>query len=89
MQEQAVPCQNSHTGSELVVSLRSQAALRYPLMRPWTTWVRLIRAVASTSWARARTAEVVVPAIRGCASIMDSVFGDRDADGQADATGSQ
>ena len=39
--------------------------------------------------ARARTAEVVVPAIRGCASIMDSVFRDRDADGQADATGSQ
>lgn len=32
---------------------------------------------------------VIVPAIRGGASVMDSVFGDRDADGQADTAGSQ
>ena len=76
MQEQAVPCQNSHTGSELVVSLRSQAALRYWLIRPWTTWVRLIRAVTSTSWPGlvqrrslfprlVRPVLVIVPRVRG------------------------
>ena len=32
---------------------------------------------------------VIVPAIRGGASVMDSVFGDRDTDGQADTAGSQ
>ena len=32
---------------------------------------------------------VIVPAIRGGPSVMDSVFGDRDADGHADTAGSQ
>jgi integrase len=32
---------------------------------------------------------VIVPAIRGGASVMDSVFGDCDVDGQADTAGSQ
>ena len=32
---------------------------------------------------------VIVPAIRGGASVMDSVFGDRDADGRGGKTGSQ
>jgi hypothetical protein len=42
-------CHNSHTDSELVFLAR-QAALRYSLIRPWTTWVRLIRAVTLTAW---------------------------------------
>jgi len=31
---------------------------------------------------------VIVPTIRGGASVMDSVFGDRDVDGQAETAGS-
>jgi hypothetical protein len=59
-----VPCQRSHTGSELVFSVIVWAALRYSLIKPWTTWVRLIRAVTSTD-SRACAAEVFVPALVG------------------------
>jgi hypothetical protein len=41
-----VPCQNSHTGSKLVFCAR-QAALRYSLIKPSATCLRLIRAVTS------------------------------------------
>ena len=37
-------------GSELVFSGARQAALRYSLIRPLTTWVRSTRAVTSTAW---------------------------------------
>jgi hypothetical protein len=42
-----VPRQNSFTSAELVLRA-SQAALRYSLIKPWTTCLRLIRAVTST-----------------------------------------
>ena len=44
-----VPCQNSHTGLSWC-SLCRQAALRYSLIKPWTTCVRLILPVTSTGW---------------------------------------
>ena len=42
-----VPCQNSFTIAELVLRA-PQAALRYSLIKPWTTCLRLIWAVTST-----------------------------------------
>jgi len=44
-----VPCQNSRTGLNWC-SLCRQAALRYSLIKPWTTCVRLILPVTSTGW---------------------------------------
>jgi hypothetical protein len=45
--ESLVPRQNSFISAELVLRA-SQAALRYSLIKPWTTCLRLIRAVTST-----------------------------------------
>ena len=42
-----VPCHNSFTIAELVLRA-PQAALRYSLIKPWTTCLRLIRPVTST-----------------------------------------
>ena len=44
-----VPCQNSHTGSELVFSVLVTLLSEYSLIKPWTTCLRLIRAVTSAA----------------------------------------